>query len=467
MLGAHPVAAVRAAEERLAAGVGSAELMRRASAGIAHVLADLVPVGDPLLALIGPGNNGGDALFAAASVAADNRQVKLLLVDSARVHAGGLAAALAAGAVAVDSPRGYRWCLDGLFGVGARPGLTGAALELRDWQDAERPFTIAVDAPSGIDVDTGAVPGPAMRADVTVAIGALKPGLLLGPAAEHVGRLELVDIGLTLPPAPFEAIEASDGPLFALRPAASAHKYTRGVVGIAAGSAQYPGAAHLAVAGAQGGPAGMIRYRGPADLAARVVDRAPEVVIGGGRVDAWVVGPGGGPDVGEYLRAALADFVPVVVDAGALEALPSNLSPDIVLTPHAGELASMLGVERAAVAADPLGHATRAAERWNATVLLKGSRTLVVAPGRPVRVNVSGTPWLATAGSGDVLAGFVGSLLAAGLDPVDAASVGAFLHGSAAVVANRGGPVTASAIAAELGRVTAGFLASTLGEVND
>lgn len=465
MLGAHPVAAVRAAEERAAADVGWDELMRRASSGIAEVLTELVPPGETLLVLAGPGNNGGDALFAAATLAGENRQVKLLVLDAARVHAGALAAALAAGATEVDSPRGHRWCLDGLFGSGARPGLTGAALELRHWQDMERPFTIAVDAPSGIDVDTGAAPGPAMRADVTVAIGALKPGLLL--CAEHVGRVRLADIGLTLPPAAFEAIEASDGALFALRPDPSAHKYTRGVVGIAAGSAQYPGAAHLAVAGAQGGPAGMIRYRGPADLSARVVDRAPEVVIGGGRVQAWVVGPGAGPDVGEYLRAALADLVPVVVDAGALEALPSTLSPDIVLTPHAGELASMLGVDRDAVVADPLGHATRAAERWNATVLLKGPRTLVVSPGKPVRVNLSGTPWLATAGSGDVLAGFVGSLLAAGLDPVDAASVGAFLHGSAAVAANPGGPVTASAIAAQLSRVTAGFGASTLAEVND
>lgn len=464
---AYTVAAIREAEAKLAAEVGERELMRRAATGLADIVASHVPEGATSVALVGPGNNGGDALFAAAMLAERGRRINLLLLDRDRAHSDGLAAALAAGACEVDSPEGHHWCIDGVFGIGARPGLAGVARQWRDWQEATKPFTIAVDTPSGMDVDGGTAQA-ALRADVTVTMGALKPGLVLGPGAESAGRVEVVDIGLALRAEPaVEAIEAADGQRYDLMPARDATKYARGVVGIAAGSAQYPGAAHLAVAGAQAGPAGMIRYRGPAELGDRVVDRAPEVVHSDGRVQAWVVGPGAGPDVGEYLRAALADSVPVVVDAGALDALPGNLSPEVVLTPHAGELAALLGVERVAIDADPLGHARRAAERWNATVLLKGRRTLVVSPGLPVRVNLSGTPWLATAGAGDVLAGLIGSMLAAGLAAREAASLGAFLHGAAAVRANPGGPVTAGDVAAALPSVVAAFVGGSLGEVND
>jgi hydroxyethylthiazole kinase-like uncharacterized protein yjeF len=134
-----------------------------------------------------------------------------------------------------------------------------------------------------------------------------------------------------------------------------------------------------------------------------------------------------------------------VIDADALSAIPSRLQIPALLTPHAGELAQMLDTERDAIEADPVAAATQAADRWNCTVLLKGPRTLVATPGRPMRVNLTGTPWLGTAGSGDVLAGFSGSLLASGLDPHDAASAAAYLHGRAAEVLSR--PVTASDIA--------------------
>jgi hydroxyethylthiazole kinase-like uncharacterized protein yjeF len=190
-------------------------------------------------------------------------------------------------------------------------------------------------------------------------------------------------------------------------------------------------------------------------LGARVVDRAPEVVLSAGRVQAWVVGPGGGPGAGDQLAMALGDGVPTVIDADALSALPATLEVPSVLTPHAGELAAMLGTSRAAIEADPLGAVTLAAARWECTVLLKGPRTLVATPGRPTRVNLTGTPWLGTAGSGDVLAGIVGSLLASGLDTHDAASVGAFLHGRAAE--HLGGPLTARDIAATLPKVITEF----------
>jgi hydroxyethylthiazole kinase-like uncharacterized protein yjeF len=209
------------------------------------------------------------------------------------------------------------------------------------------------------------------------------------------------------------------------------------------------------VAGAQSATAGMVRFVGSAALGARVVDRAPEVVLSTGRVQSWVVGPGGGAEAGDQLAMALAQRVPAVIDADALGALPAAFEIPVVLTPHAGELAAMLGTSRDAIEADPLGSVSAAASQWGCTVLLKGSRTLVATSGRPTRVNLTGTPWLGTAGSGDVLAGLIGALLASGLDTHDAASVGAFLHGRAAECL--GGPLTARDIAATLPKVISEF----------
>lgn len=472
MLRAHSVAQIRAAEDVRAAQVaqtgsdGWDALMQAAARGLADALAH-VPTGELVLVLTGPGNNGGDALFAATHLLDRGVRVDLCLLDPEQVHRAGLAAAVAAGARVVDEPTGQRTCLDAVFGIGARPGLSGRAAAWAEWIDRTRPLTIAVDVPSGVDVDGGTLPGPAARADTTVTFGTLKPALLLPPAAALCGPdVTVVDIGLGphLGPATVESIEASDGHLLlAALPSTEGHKYSRGVVGVCAGSPTYAGAAHLCVAGAQAGPAGMIRFVGAGDLPARVVDRAPEVVSGRGRVQAWVVGPGGDDGIGDDLRAALADGVPVLVDATALDHLPAEVSAPLVLTPHAGELARLLGVERVDVESDPLGHATAASRRWNATVLLKGARTLVTAPDGRVRVNRSGTPWLGTAGAGDVLAGFIGSLLAAGLEPFDAASVGAFLHGAAA--AARPGPMTASDVAARLPSTVAAFLAGSLTDV--
>jgi hydroxyethylthiazole kinase-like uncharacterized protein yjeF len=194
----------------------------------------------------------------------------------------------------------------------------------------------------------------------------------------------------------------------------------------------------------------MVRYV-PAEEGAGVVDLVqaahPEVVVGEGRVQAWVVGSGGGDDAAGQLRAACDDGVPVVVDADALAEIDGPLGVPAVLTPHAGELARMLGVAREAVEADQLGHARRAAERYAAVVLLKNRHTLAAHPDGRVRVTTVGPPWLATAGAGDVLGGLVGALLATGLEPLDAASVGSWLHGAAAALASRGGPLTASDVA--------------------
>lgn len=469
MLSAHTVTQVRAAEERLAADTGWDALMQRAARGLADALAD-IPAGDVVVVLVGPGNNGGDALFAATHLLDRGVRVDLCLLVPEKVHAEGLAAALAAGAEVVDAPGGQRWCVDALFGIGARPGLEGAAAQWARWARDGDVVTIAVDVPSGVDVDTGATPGPHVVADRTVTFGTYKVCSLVGPAADAGGGEPpvLVDIGLGphLDDAAVTSLEPGDRtPLHEHAPSGESQKYARGVVGVAAGSSGYAGAAHLCVAGAQSGLAGMVRFLGADDLAARVVDRAPEVVAGRGRVQAWVVGPGAGDDVGDVLASVLDDDVPLVIDAGALKHLPGRLEVPALLTPHAGELARLLDVERDEVEADPLAHARRAVERVGATVLLKGARTVVVAPDGRTAVNLSGTPWLGTAGSGDVLAGFAGSLLAGGLDPFDAGRVGAYLHGAAAVWASAGGPITASDVARALPGTVAAFLDNLLSEV--
>lgn len=470
MLTAHLVADIRAAEEALAATLPDGELMRRASRGLAEQLGVAAP-GELVLMLIGPGNNGGDALYAAAHLLDRGVRVDLCLLDEDKVHAEGLAAALAAGAQIVEAPTGQRICVDAMFGIGARPGLTGKAAAWAAWIADHGPHTVAVDVPSGVDVDGATLPSSYVQADATIAFGTHKNALLAWPASRTTGPAELVDIGLGphLGAPSIEAIEAGDGhlltDLFAWLGEPASHKYSRGVVGIAAGSEQYAGAAHLCVAGAQAGMAGMVRFAGSEALSARVVDRAPEVVASPGRVQAWVVGPGGDDGVGELITAVLTDGVPIVLDATALDHLPDSFAVPALLTPHAGELARMLDTDRDKVEADPLGHVTRAAERWGATVLLKGSRTLIATPVRTTRVNLTGSPWLGTAGAGDVLAGLAGSMLAAGADPHDAGSLAAFLHGAASVRANRGGPITASDVAAALPATIAAFHNGVLDDV--
>ncbi len=173
----------------------------------------------------------------------------------------------------------------------------------------------------------------------------------------------------------------------------------------------------------------------------------PDVVTENGRVQAWTVGSGGGPDVATMLAEALLDGVPMVVDADALALVDGPLAVPAVLTPHAGELSRMTGEPRERIEAAPLRHAREAAARYDAVVLLKGRRTVVARPDGRARISTTGVPWLATAGAGDVLAGMIGALLAAGLEPFDAASVGSWLHGAAATYASQGGPVTAPEVA--------------------
>ena len=266
--------------------------------------------------------------------------------------------------------------VDGIVGIGGRPGLRDDAVAaLTALQGVP---VVAVDVPSGVDVDTGELAGPAVRADVTVTFGTHKVALLADPAAAYAGVVHLVDIGLETPPAAVEALQSADVAALLPRPVPDAQKYSRGVVGVRAGSAAYPGAGVLCVAGAASGLCGMVRYAGGAGEA--VLAAHPDVVAGTGQVQAWTVGSGGGVDVATMLAEALGDGVPTVIDADALALVDEPLTVPAVLTPHAGELARMTGADRAEIEAAPLRHARAAAERYAAVVLLKGRRTVVARP---------------------------------------------------------------------------------------
>ncbi|WP_206050886.1 NAD(P)H-hydrate epimerase [Nocardioides speluncae] len=447
---AHTVEQVRAAEAELMSRLPDGALMQRAAAGLAYAVLDLLgsAYGRRVRLLVGSGDNGGDALYAGALLARRGCAVEAVLLSD-RVHEAGLAALRAAGGRTVEATepaKGLDVVVDGIVGIGGRPGLRDNAVAAL--QAVAGVPIVAVDVPSGMDVDTGRLDGPHVRADVTVTFGTHKVAHLVDPAAEACGAVHLVDIGLELPDADVESLQAADVAALVPQPAANAHKYTRGVVGVRAGSAAYPGAAVLCVAGAVSGLAGMVRYVGRA--AREVLAVHPEVVVGTGQVQAWVVGSGGGAAADLALAEALAEGLPVVVDADALSHVNKRLGPSAILTPHAGELARIMGVDRAKVEAEQLAHAREAARRFDSVVLLKGRRTLAAHPDGRVRISATGVPWLATAGAGDVLAGLVGSLLAGGLSPYDAASAGAWLHGAAATLASRGGPITAGAVAAAI-----------------
>lgn len=513
---------VRTAEEPLLArGV---PLMQHAAFALATaVAAELVDRrgavrGSTVVLLVGAGNNGGDALHAGAVLA--RRGVRVLAVCTAdQPHAEGLAALRRAGGRAVRvveptdaaTPAGDRdedvlpevWLgdavaeafaadvvLDGLLGIGGRGAARGVAgllvgllADLLDHEEdaaggarsagagpwGAGPLVVAVDVPSGTGADDGSLPdGPVLPAWLTVTFGGAKAGLLLPPASARAGRITVVDLGLPLGERPAVArLEPADVAALWPVPGPTDHKYSRGVLGVVAGTAAYPGAAVLTVSAAVLTGVGMVRYSGPAAVSSAVVAARPEVVPGDGRVQAWLLGPGVDPAdeeqaarVTDALDRALRTGLPAVLDAGALALAPRDLAPWCVLTPHAGELATLLGrsgedVDRAGVEAEPLRWARRAHEMTGATVLLKGSATVVVGAGGAVYAQADAPGWLATAGSGDVLAGVLGALLAGRSgdvldDPPLAAALAAaaaLVHGRAAAMAVPGGPVSALAVA--------------------
>ena len=484
---AYQVEAVRAAERALMDLLPEGTLMGRAAAGLAAVCASLLArypghvYGARVVVLAGSGDNGGDALYAGALLARRGAAVTAIAAGP-KAHAGGTAALLAAGgrvtAAAGDAIACADLIMDGLLGIGGRGGLREPFASLAAAaEQARRGATtvVAVDLPSGIDAGTGAVDGPAVHADVTVTFGALKPGLLIDPGASYAGAVELVDIGLaphlTGEPAA-EAPQRDDIAALLPRPGPESDKYRRGVVGVLAGSDRFAGAAVLATGGAVRGGAGMVRVVTAAVPAAVVRQTWPEVVLtvhpddagwdllgSVGRVQAWVAGPGmgTGPDAVARLAAVLGTDLPALVDADGLTILSEHqdLLPrraPTLITPHAGELGRLLGTDPAAIEAHRLDYAREAAARLGLTVLLKGSTTVIASPGRPTAlVNPTGTPWLATAGSGDVLSGLAGALLAQGLEPAWAGATAAYLHGMAARLAAAGAAAGTRRPAAEPG----------------
>ena len=499
---AFDVASVRAAEARAIEEVGADVLMQRAADGLAAKSRSVLAAargglaGGYVVLLVGSGNNGGDALFAGAALARRGIRVEAVPVAD-RWHEAGMAALRAAGgrvhqlqgeadvSQATLAVRQADIVIDGIVGIGGRGALEDPAATLVRAADAGSAFRIAADVPSGLDADTGEVasPGAVFTADLTVTFGCLKPGLVTAPGRDHAGAVEVVDIGLNthLPPVPeVRVLQHSDLGEFVAGPGPNDHKYSRGVVGVVAGSRQYPGAGLLAVGGARRSGVGMVRYVDRGDGVADAVVRAfPDVVLqheppaDDPRVSAWVVGPGLGHSRQDerWLQRVLAADVPVVLDADALRLLADSreVADQVrsrttrgaltVLTPHTGEFAALFG---SIGSAGRLAAARAAAQDSGCLIVLKGSGTVVAGLRGAVYVDPIAAHELATAGSGDVLTGLMGGFFAqraarqSSTESARCAAAAVYLHGLAARLA--GGddrPVVATDIAEHIGDAVA------------
>lgn len=446
------------------------ELMDRAGAAVAAEVTRRAPGGD-VVAVCGSGNNGGDGWVAARILHEAGRRVRVLSLVAPESltspAAGAAAAAIAAGvpftvgAAEPDAPLADAAVIvDAIFGFGFRGAMDEEAAAIAGAIVSAGALVISVDMPSGVNADTGAADSSAVHADVTVTFTAHKRGLLLHPGARLVGEVVVADIGLSVSghPGTLEAPALEDLRRVFPWPQPGDHKGARGRVAVVAGSAIYSGAAVLAVAGALRLGAGYVYAVVPEPMAdvirttlsgalVRAVPathegsmaRVDAVLTAVADADALVVGPGltTTPSVGEIVRALVRDIaVPMVLDADALNALCGDASQlaaargPLVLTPHPGEAARLLGCDTADVMADRPSAALRLATDGR-ICLLKGPTTLVAGDGRLAVVR-AGNAGLARAGSGDVLAGMLGTLLAQRVTPFDAAVLAAHLHGRAA-----------------------------------
>ncbi|MFO1106835.1 MAG: NAD(P)H-hydrate dehydratase [Amaricoccus sp.] len=446
----------------IANGVHGIALMEAAGEAVADAAAALVPSG-PVLVLAGPGNNGGDGFVAARRLAEAGREVRLLLLGDPTRLRGDAALARAAwpGPVepaALPLPRASL-VIDALFGVGLDRPLDGLAAELVAAVNAAGIPVLAVDVPSGLDADSGRPLGSAIQASATVTFFRKKPGHLLYPGRALCGPLTLAQIGIQDPViAETGAVAVENTPalwLGALRPPrAEAHKYQRGHALVVSGPLSRTGAGRLAAAAALRAGAGLVTLASPAAALAvnaahltaimlARVDGAAELAatLGDPRFSALAIGPGLGlgADQRAMVLTALAAPQACLLDADGLSAFapdPALLfaaiagrAAPVILTPHDGEFARLF--PDLAGVGTKLERTRTAAQRSGAVVVLKGPDTTIAAPDGRIAINSNAPPWLATAGSGDVLAGIAAGLLAQRLGGFEAASAAVWLHGAA------------------------------------
>jgi NAD(P)H-hydrate epimerase len=446
----------------IAAGVPEAELVERAGGAVARSARRLMggTYGRRVVVVAGKGNNGADGVVAARLLDGWGARVDVLrLVEG--IDPDRLGRTLGRADLAIDA----------MFGTGFRGPLSGEAASVATALDRALLPVLAVDIPSGVDGSTGAVAGPAVAATATVCLAALKPGLLFHPGAGYAGDVEVADIGVRLPrPSIWVADDDDVAGWLPPRPAES-HKWSVGAVFVVGGSEGMTGAPMLSARAALRAGAGLVVAGLPGRAAVRasggeVITRSlpstaggaldetgsKEVLDGLARFGALVLGPGLGqkkPTVAAVRRLAGEAPVPLVLDADGLNALAGDLDPLLarsdptVLTPHAGEYERLAGEP---VGDDRLEAARRLARRARSVVVLKGSRTVVAAPNGQSAINLTGGPWLATAGTGDVLSGVVGALLARGMAPFEAATAAVHIHSRAADVAGHAGLVAGDLI---------------------
>jgi len=450
----------------IAAGTAGIELMENAGHAVANAVS-AASQGKRVVVVAGPGNNGGDGFVAARILAERGFSVHVSFVGDRKRLAGdaALAAGRWSGAVEAATPATLSDCdiiVDALFGAGLDRAVDGLARAMIEAMNAAGVPVVAVDLPSGVNGTTGVVMGAAVNATRTATFFRAKPGHFLLPGRLHCGRVDVAEIGI-----PASVLDTIKPRCFANRPelwagsfprlVAGGHKYSRGHAVVVSGGLSTTGAGRLAARGALRAGAGLVTIASPSEalsvnaaanlaVMVRPVDGPAELArfLADKRHNAVVLGPGGG--VGETMRAqaaaALESGAAVVLDADALTSfVPAALSELIarhpergaVLTPHAGEFNRLFKV----IAEDihvhaKLERAHAAAQMSGAVVLFKGADTVVASPDGRASIADNAPPYLATAGSGDVLAGMIGGLLAQGMPAFEAASAGVWLHGEAA-----------------------------------
>lgn len=420
--------AMRAAEEAvIAAGADADALMARAGQGVAAVVRRLA-AGSEALVLCGPGNNGGDGYVAATALARAGHAVRVAAAGEPRTDAAGRARAAWTGPVEpLDRAAPASVLVDALFGTGlTRPLDAGVAGPFHALAEAAR-LRIAVDLPSGVATDDGSVPSMPPCFDLTLALGALKPAHLLQPAARFVGEIRVLDIGVPVR----DRVTALARPMLP-EPDPDSHKFTRGLVAVIAGAMS--GAAALAAEAAARAGAGYTLLLGGEPGGPHAIVRRPwsPEALADPRIGAVVIGPGLGRDDAAHdrLAAAYGSRRPLVIDGDAIRLLdPDNVqAAPTILTPHGGEFDQLFGAGEDG----KIVRAQAAARRCGAVVVFKGPDTVIAAPDGRAIVGSSPSHWLSTAGTGDVLAGICGAMLASGLDAFDAAAAAVWLHGEAA-----------------------------------